>query len=508
MALLSRERVLVTGGAGLIGSNLGRRGGDQVPPRPLSGQENSVRARISVLFRPLAAIISYIIITLLINLLGPWEYAGFRTGEVVAFLALCLGVVAVGYKTGIASRVKRSAHRINKKRVFSYYSVAIILVIIVKVVLLGTNLQRAPISSPVAALLDVGNTYKTVIEDQRLLGYGEVSLIGQVDTLMGLGTLFVIVLGLYYFRELPKLSKYLFALLIFVIVSSFLLLRGTQIVFGKLFIYWLSVEAVVRLRYGYTLLNRKTVLASLAILVIFMFIQASRMDAYDVDANSLSTNPLLRLDTGHVLFRVLGLRTALGVSLIFGYLSMGYYGLSLSFAEPFVWTYGLGSSFALSGYAEQYLKLAPQLNFSYPFRVELSTGWPALMYWQTAFPWIASDLSYPGTVICLGVLAYVYARAFREALFHHNLLSLVFFANLNIFWLFLPANNQLMQERESAIATILLTILWLLFHNRFNAPSTEDRTAGITAVRTGPASTRIRRVQRRLVVSFRGNRTR
>jgi hypothetical protein len=437
----------------------------------------SFTKHVSALSKPLTAIVTYIIITLLFNLFGPWEYAGFNAAEVVLFMAAFLGLVIVGYIVGIRSTIQPSAKAIRTKRVFFYFSIAIVVVIFFKILLLVENLRNTPIVSLAVALLDLGNTYKTAIEAQRLIAYQEVSLIGQLNTLIGLGTMSVTVLGFYYFSELSKLLKYLFVLMIVLIVSLFLLFRGTQIVFANLFIYWVSVEAILRLRSGTPLFNRRTVLASVAILGVLMIIQMSRMNAYSYDASSLSTNRLLTLNTNHVLFRVLGSDIGLSVSLIVSYVSMGYYGLSLSFAEPFVWTYGLGSSFALSGYAEQYLKMDPQLNSSYPFRVEWATRWPAMMYWQTAFPWLASDLSYPGTLVFLGVVAYAYARALKEAVLHNNLLSVVFFANLNILWLFLPANNQLMQERESAIAAILLTILWLAFHNRFNGPQVRAQEA-------------------------------
>jgi hypothetical protein len=168
------------------------------------------------------------------------------------------------------------------------------------------------------------------------------------------------------------------------------------------------------------------------------------------------------------------------------YANVGYYGLSHCFDLPFVWTHGIGNSFALMGYADQYLGIQDVIYDTYPLRAEAATGWPSMMLWETIFPWLASDLTYPGVLVFCLLLGRFYATVWKESLGFRNPLSIVAFCYVNIMLLFFQCNNQLFQTRESTLATLTLLGTWLLFHRRFNVvPAASRRSVG-AASRTAP----------------------
>ena len=105
---------------------------------------------------------------------------------------------------------------------------------------------------------------------------------------------------------------------------------------------------------------------------------------------------------------------------------------------------------------------------TYPIRMQIQTGWPALEYWSTIFTWLASDMTFLGAILFLSILIFIWAKSWREAIVFKNPLSIVLFCNLGILWIFVPQNNQLMQTLESTVATILLVLIWLIFHKYFN----------------------------------------
>jgi hypothetical protein len=153
----------------------------------------------------------------------------------------------------------------------------------------------------------------------------------------------------------------------------------------------------------------------------------------------------------------------LGLSLFISYISQGYYGLSLTLQLPFEWSYGMGNSFAMTSYAEQYFGMSGIFEKTYPFRMENVFNWPAKMYWHTIFPWLASDITFPGALALMFFVGRGYARSLIDSVIYESPLGISAFYLLTILLLYLPANNQLMQAREMMIATVVLFFSWFIF---------------------------------------------
>ena len=105
---------------------------------------------------------------------------------------------------------------------------------------------------------------------------------------------------------------------------------------------------------------------------------------------------------------------------------------------------------------------------AYPYRTEVRTGWPAGRYWSTIYPWLASDLTFPGTIAFMGVLGWFYARFWYEAAYRRSLLSVLLFCQITLLLFYVPANNQIGVARTSFIAFICLTIAYMT--NRLTRP--------------------------------------
>jgi hypothetical protein len=204
----------------------------------------------------------------------------------------------------------------------------------------------------------------------------------------------------------------------------------------------------------------------LLFLAFLAFNQGSRLIAYD--ASGFDGGAMFQINRDHLLFRVCGERIGESVAVTLSYASVGYFGLSYCFDLPFVWTWGIGNSFALMGYAEQYLGVADVILETYPLRAKAATGWPSMMYWETIFPWLASDLSYPGVALFFGLLGWFYATIWKECLSFRNPLSIAVLGYVHIMLFFSPCNNQLFQTRESTLGCLGVLCAWLLFHRRFN----------------------------------------
>src|SRR5439155_11424922 len=127
----------------------------------------------------------------------------------------------------------------------------------------------------------------------------------------------------------------------------------------------------------------------------------------------------ISVDYEHPLIRSLPsfLRTAVvGAT---SYLTQGYYALYLSLNEPFVPMFGVGNSIFLTQQAVRVTGNQDIARMSYPSRIE-SDGWDALGRWSSIYPWIASDVSFPGTIVVVFLIGRLFALAWFDALSARN----------------------------------------------------------------------------------------
>lgn len=169
-----------------------------------------------------------------------------------------------------------------------------------------------------------------------------------------------------------------------------------------------------------------------------------------------------RFQPNPVVASVVGNELASGLAVVAFYPTHGYVGLAYNLDTPFQWSNGLGASRALDSYWTQYVGGKGASESAYPFRTEARTGWPAGMYWSTIYPWLASDITFPGAVAFMGLLGWFYARFWYEAAFKHSLLSVLLFVQLTMLVFYIPANNQIGLARTSLIAFVCLTLTYVM----------------------------------------------
>lgn len=430
---------------------------------------------------PLKWILAYLWVTFALSLVGPVVYIDYDWGLVLTFMLLVSLAVVAGFRSKgpVVGTPNDRRSRVVWLRVVE---AALILALGLEALLTLSYLAQYSFPSApelLARFLSIGDVYRSSLAAAR--ADTDVNLLRQVVTLLGLAKQVAIVGFVWYRKKLKRLAP-VFYTFVALYMTNALVFKGTQKDVGDLVIY--AVGALLLARAGRDSSRRKgggrALVAVLAAILLFGFIQVSRAETYGMSLDNYGTR-FFTYNSNSIAYQLFGVEVGFAAATLTHYVSGGYYGLSKSLSMPFVWTRGLGSSFALSSYAQQYLGLPDALRDSYPYRAQLATGYSATMYWSTAFPWLASDLTYAGTVVALFLIARMYATAWREVLGFGNFLSVLLVIRLNVFWLFLPANNQVMQTRESFIATLLLVGVWLLSHKRFNfqtegLPSAEERS--------------------------------
>lgn len=173
---------------------------------------------------------------------------------------------------------------------------------------------------------------------------------------------------------------------------------------------------------------------------------------------------------------LIGDTAATGVAATLFYPTHGYLGLSYNLGTPFHWTAGLGSSRVVASYATQYLGVAAPAT--YPARTENRTGWPAGQYWATIYPWLASDLTFPGAAAFMAALGWLFAKTWIEGAMKRDILALVIFGQLAIAVAYVPANNQLGVSRPTTIGILTLVAMYALRSVRRSAATPRPAASG------------------------------
>lgn len=268
-----------------------------------------------------------------------------------------------------------------------------------------------------------------------------------------------------YWKYMQSKIKIAAVIGIFTYVVAFLYI-GTQKGLGDILLLTFAGWSVLKIRNPKKSTNPKKMRTLIVISIIFSAIilymilnQASRVTEFGL-TTTLMTKDIVIADT--FVASIFGENFATGFYLLLGYPTHGYLGLSHNLSQDFIFSYGAGFSQAFESYRYQYLGGDDNLFLTYPYRTEAITGWPAGMYWATAFPWFASDLSFWGVLPLMFLIGMLFARTWLACLYDMDVVSLGILGQLFIFVAFLPANNQVLISRQGLLSVIVLTVILLL----------------------------------------------
>ncbi len=425
-----------------------------------------------MLYKPLKYFVSYIIITVIISFFGPAKYYRYDKLSIAVYMLAFIVFFTISYLLGVqyGNRIKpyKDLHNIERKAI-KILKFCILLTFFISIWSFFDYALKYGLS-----IRNLGQAYIDLysgFERNSGRGYSALELITMFT---GIFKQISIVLGLFYFKKLNIQWKILLFFSWGLLVFTSLILTGKQKILGDLIIYLLSVFLVTYKSNGIRI-NKKyyKYIWGTVFLVgfLFIYIQKQRYSAAGITIFNYDDKSTyhVSLNHGHTLFKIFGYEWGFPIAILLtNYLSGGYYGLSLCFQIPFVWTYGLGHSYSLSVIFNRFLDLPFYFLDGYVLRMEQKFGWPAMSKWHTIFPYLASDLTFIGAIIFFMYIAFIYSIAYVEALKYRNPVSLLLFTTLNIMLVFIPANNQLMIGPEGYFAYLTILFVWIFFHRRYN----------------------------------------
>ena len=148
--------------------------------------------------------------------------------------------------------------------------------------------------------------------------------------------------------------------------------------------------------------------------------------------------------------------------MVCSYWSHGYEGLSECLQLPFQWTMGCGHSRFWTRYLGSLYADPDWIEANtYPVRLEAVSGYDANTVWHTAYPWLASDLTFSGAVVFVGLMGYLLANVWADAVCRTNPFAVGFLAQLLVFFYYIPANAGRLSYPEETLAFWGTLVLWM-----------------------------------------------
>ena len=424
---------------------------------------------------PIMGINAYVLITLFLYIFGPIRFHSEYSILMIMYMILFLIIINIAYFMAIrkvrleAIRFKNidvSSNIENTNRPlpfwFQMFGLLIpVFMIASSIALTGFSHLQGSISNTMAqsyTFTQSGGTYQQGIDIPMWI-YMHLAVFVYLS----------IIDGVIYFRELSLLRKSIWIGTIFCLLGYFVLFKGTQKTLGDIFILIASSMLIN------TYLNRKnkkrtkkksTIVLLIIVVIIFSNILASIMGERIAYLGSVGFNAFRistefwDVDLSSPLLLLFPESSRLGYACLIFYLCNGLCGLSYCLASPLTWSFGLGSIPDLAGIIGRRIGI-DVFKTTYVYEAYQIYGWHHSEQWHTIFPWIASDWTFIGALFIMGIVAYIYAICWEEILQGKNKESIYMFCILNIIWLYLPANNQIMSTRITALIFVICTYMWI-----------------------------------------------
>ena len=406
----------------------------------------------------------YILGTYSIYLFSPYNFSLSNNIDYFKLTFFVISYALALYFGATSVIIKTVSNEKTVLRMTNYYLTAFNFFLIISFILVIAQIIEGITKSGFNLTANIGETYLKAGDLKRI---SNVSRIKQISTFVSPMYYFAIVYGFFIYSKLHIRAKYVFGLFILSILFYNIFILGIQKKAGDILILFSIMYFLKGLQYKQLDVVKKKIILGVGIFVLFFYI-SSLSRSIAIGSEEVYKTRQYEIEKDNLLFNTIGPKIGKPLLTLAFYVSHGYHGLGLSMNEPFVWTCFYGNSRGISDYLNRYLGLEYQFENSYPVRMENSTGWPSQRLWPTAFAYFASDLSFIGVTLFMYIIGRFFTITLREAYYFSNPLSILMLGWLTIMIIYLPANNQVLQNHQSAIGFISSTILWLLFHDRFN----------------------------------------
>lgn len=417
---------------------------------------------------PLVFFQIYLSLTVWLFFYGPWPWSVDKPVELFLYLAAAQIAILVGYllswRRVNASRIGPAALRrhIDQGVIFLKVSLAVTILIA-----LPTSLSRAGSAIPdvIGGLSNAGLVYTENFE--RLEAGNSYVVVEYLRMLLSPFLVAVFPLTVLYWGRM-RWGLRAAALAAIAFNLSIYLATGTNKGIADVVVTlpWLVVLAAaigtIRLRH----MKLKMTLASLVLIALFLYFFSEGQQQRSGSGTEYSTFftgiAVLQADSGNFISSLLPEELRVVYEALTRYVVHGYYALSLALQTDTPSTLGFGHSMFMARNADLVFGSDHFVAQSIPAILERDQGWGMFQLWHSIYPWLASDFGFGGTLIVIGLLAYLLGLSWGKSLTTASHRWVVLLYLLLVLFYYVPANNQIFQSGETYFAffMVLAMLIW------------------------------------------------
>ena len=408
------------------------------------------------IYFPIFFLECWLLFTVLVFTYGPYSYKiskpfVFYTYLVAVQVALLFGYIRGQRSLGRALRIKIDYYRFVKITVLIslfYFVVKILFTF-------GGDLRN------------FSDTFRNAHKTYLTSSLKHANLFSYLDMIFAPISLIAITNTIYSYKTLPGHYRYsVYILILFSIASSIGSATRSGIVQTSIII----VAAVSLGIYKKTIILKyyhKLILIILAAgCIIGFFIYSALLT--NTRGGKITNNPLTNEPPRKDFFlnKIVSPKVQPVINNVSFYVSHSYYRLNKAMNLPFKGIgFGLSNSYFVMDNIESLTGWSGLKNISYGVRLDKGIGRGYGLYWSTFYTWIASDFTFPGTLIVIFFIGYLCSIALKDSFFYLNPFSVTVFCIL-FYFIFHFAFNNPMQDGRGITTNLFLPILWLIFRQK------------------------------------------
>ncbi|GMV37982.1 MAG: hypothetical protein AMXMBFR61_24900 [Fimbriimonadales bacterium] len=404
---------------------------------------------------PIVVVVAYLTGTVLLFAFGPWPWRVENATYLYTLVACIHVALFAGFVLGIVIRPGTYRARITPQ------SLVRISVVANLVLLPFVSYSRSGSWLPdvVRGLTDPGGAYQASLR----LTEGQASIAMYMRIVVAPLLYLAIPIGIYYWGRIGwTLRVGVLAVILSTVALMVSIGMRAYIADMLVFIPWLLLAAHIsgvtrRSRAAWAGMIGLGVLAGVAFFAYFALSNVARAGGKIV----VAVEPLSyeRPDEGNALLTAVPKEWQQGVLSATLYFAGGYYVLDRCLSKPWKPTYGLGHSRFLVRNASRFLRSEEFARRPYTAQVEREDGINAWMWFSTIYPWIASDVSFPGVVPVVFLIGWAFGLAWSDCLRGTNPLAPAALSLLLMVVFWFPALNRV-QDGEAMVAFWVILIAW------------------------------------------------
>ena len=419
-------------------------------------------------FTPILIVECYLSFTVLVFAFGPWPWDVRNPVTLYTYLFLVQAALLLGYLsvTTKDSRTTYTGQYSSSKLLKVSVALSFAAIIPFYYIQLGRFDLSASgmLSQIVAGATDPGKAYKEILNAPR---FGSHFIVLWAYVLFTPILWLSVPLGVAAWESLSLKMKAAIAFIVLANVATWLAIGTIKGIADNAVVIVLSMLArrrkPLRIRYNFWTaadnLRRTAAIVCALSAVVFYFSYAQDSRGHGQVMYTFDKVAGISLDTQNIFIAGLpsGMQSAVGRGS--SYLTQGYYGLSLALDEPFQWTYGVGHSLFFSGILSHMTGI-DATNLTYPARLEVHSGWNMDTRWDSVYPWWASDVTFPGTLIILFLIGQLLAATWIDVQLGENPYALPLFALTVIMIFYFPVDDHILSTPSTVWAFWGLLLLW------------------------------------------------